>query len=183
MGVDTVDGSLGGAIHVHQLDTLRPILDQLLPKSFAGNNYSLQGWVVVKRDDGKDAWSTVDDVDTKGPYSLPNITEHEFLPSSNESCTAGKGPENVDDKGVEGISKGRENSCTLVVTVWLRVLDQVCDGTVLDHDTLRFAGASTCESIRSVSNGIRNERKPRRTRRMQDLPECDQESPSCCRLT
>jgi len=100
--VTTLNGSLSTTVHVHKLDALRPVLNQLLAKSFTGNDNSLQGRVVFERDDSKDAGSTVDDVDVEVLDSSSDVTEHKFFASSDKSGTAGQGTEDIDDEGIKG---------------------------------------------------------------------------------
>jgi hypothetical protein len=103
--MNTIDGSLGRAIHVHELDALGPVLDQLLAESFTSNDDGLQSRVILERNDSEDTWSAMDDVDTKGFDSLPDITEYEFLASSDEGCTTGEGTKDIGDERIEGVSE------------------------------------------------------------------------------
>ena len=117
VNVDTINRSLGGTVHVHELDALRPVLDQLLSESFTGNNDGLQGWVVLKRNDSKDTGSMVNNVDAEVLDGSPYVTEHELLTSSDMSSTTGQGTEDVDDEGIESVGKRGENAGTTVIAI------------------------------------------------------------------
>ena len=139
-----VNRSLGGTMHAHELDTLRPVLNQLLAESFTGNNDGLQGWVVLERNDSKDIGSTVNNVDAEVLDGSSYVTEHEFLSSSDKSSTAGQGTEDDDDEGIESVGKRGENAGTMVVSIWLRILYQVRDRTF--SETVDYAHAETTGS-------------------------------------
>jgi hypothetical protein len=74
MGVDTVDRSFSGTIHIHKLDAFGPILERV-----TNDNDRFQSWVVLKKKDGEDTWSAVDDIDPNGLNSLSYMTEYELL--------------------------------------------------------------------------------------------------------
>ena len=101
----------------------------------------------LERNDSKGTGSTVNNVDAGVLDSSSYVTEHEFLTFSDKRSTAGQGTEDVDDEGIESVGKRGENAGTTVVSIWLRVLHQIRDRTVLDHDTFRFAGTSTREPV------------------------------------
>ena len=96
VNVDTINRSLGGTVHVHELDALRPVLE---------------------RNDSKDTGSMVNNVDAEVLDGSPYVTEHELLTSSDMSSTTGQGTEDVDDEGIESVGKRGENAGTTVISI------------------------------------------------------------------
>ena len=144
---DAIDRCLCRTVHVHELDAPRPVLDQFLAESFTGNDDSVQGRVMLGRNDGENTGSAVDDVNPKFLDGPSDITRHELLTPRDESSTTGQGTKNIDDERIESVGEGGENANATMVPVWVRVLHQIRDRAVLDHDTLGLAGTSTREPI------------------------------------
>jgi len=79
----------------------------------------------------------------------------EEISSSTSSATARQGTGGINDEGIESVGEGGENVGTAVVSIRLRVLHQIGDRTMFDHDTLRFAGTPTAEPVRKFRSHLK----------------------------
>ena len=80
---------------------------------------------MLERSNSEDTGGAVNVINVEFLDGASDVTKHELFAPSDKGSTAGQSAKNVDDGGIESVSEGGENAGTTVVSIRLRVLNQV----------------------------------------------------------